>query len=117
MSRIPTQSVLTDNQVDRINEEVMKILTEIGVDFEYAPAVEVLKEHGCKVDGSRVYFDRKFVEARIAEAPSEFTLKARDEKKCTPVKDGSFILTPSYGPPFVYTLAAAARPPRTTTTW
>ena len=48
MSRIPTQSVLTDNQVDRINEEVMKILSEIGVDFEYQPAVDVLKEHGCK---------------------------------------------------------------------
>ena len=61
MSRIPTQSVLTDNQVDRINEEVMKILTEIGVDFEYAPAVEVLKAHGCKTEGSRVRFDRAFV--------------------------------------------------------
>ena len=109
MSRIPTQSVLTDNQVDRINEEVMKILTEIGVDFEYAPAVEVLKEHGCKVDGSRVYFDRKFVEARIAEAPSEFTLKARDEKKSTWCGDGSFILTPSYGPPFVYELDGTRR--------
>ena len=109
MSRIPTQSVLTDNQVDRINEEVMKILTEIGVDFEYAPAVEVLKAHGCKTEGSRVYFDRAFVEARIAEAPSEFTLKARDEKKSTPVCDGSFILTPSYGPPFVYTLDGGRR--------
>ena len=109
MSRIPTQSVLTDNQVDRINEEVMKILTEIGVDFEYAPAVDVLKEHGCKVDGSRVYFDRKFVEARIAEAPSEFTLKARDEKKSTWCGDGSFILTPSYGPPFVYELDGTRR--------
>ena len=107
--RIPTQSVLTDNQVDRINEEVMKILTEIGVDFEYAPAVEVLKAHGCKVDGSRVIFERKFVEDRIAEAPSEFTLKARDEKKSTWCGDGSFILTPSYGPPFVYTLDGGRR--------
>ena len=109
MSRIPTQNVLTDNQVDRINEEAMKILTEVGVDFEYAPAVEVLKAHGCKTEGSRVYFDRAFVEARIAEAPSEFTLKARDEKKSTPVRDGSFILTPSYGPPFVYELDGTRR--------
>nr|AHF23969.1 trimethylamine methyltransferase [uncultured bacterium Contig19] len=109
MSRIPTQSVLTDNQVDRINEEVMKILTEVGVNFEYQPAVDVLKAHGCKVEGSRVFFDRKFVEDRIAEAPSEFTLKARNEKKSTWCGDGSFILTPSYGPPFVYTIDGARR--------
>ena len=109
MSRIPTQSVLTDEQVDRINEEALKILAEIGVDFEYAPAVDMLKAHGCKTEGSRVYFDRAFVEARIAEAPSEFTLKARDESKSTPCCDGSFILTPSYGPPFVYELDGTRR--------
>ena len=43
------QDVLTDNQVDRINEEVMKILTEVGVNFEYQPAVDMLKAHGCRL--------------------------------------------------------------------
>ena len=109
MTRIPTQDVLTPEQVDRINEEVMKILTEVGVDFEYDPAIEVLKEHGVKVDGQRAFFTREFVEARLAEAPAEFTLKARDDAKSTPVCDGSFILTPSYGPPFVYDIDGNTR--------
>ena len=110
MQRIPTQDVLTPEQVDRINEEVMKILTEIGVEFEYEPAVEVLKAHGVKFEGSKAIFDRAFIEARLAEAPSEFTFKARDPEKSLECKDGSFILTPSYGPPFVYEFDGTIRP-------
>lgn len=109
MTRIPTNDVLTESQVDRINEEVMRILSEVGVEFGYDPAVEVLKAHGCKVDGQRVYFDRRFVEDRIAEAPSSFTFKARDDARSTFCGDGSFILTPSYGPPFVYELDGTRR--------
>ncbi len=109
MTRIPTNDVFTPNQVDRINEEVMKILSKVGVEFGYEPALEVFKKHGCKVDGERVYFERKFVEDCLKTVPKEFTLKARDEKKSTKVCDGSFILTPSYGPPFVYELDGSRR--------
>lgn len=109
MQRIPTNDVLTPEQVDRINEEVMRILTEVGVDFEYEPALDVLRAHGVKIEGHRAFFDRAFIEARIAEAPAEFTLRARDERKSTPCRDGSFILTPSYGPPFVYGIDGSIR--------
>lgn len=110
MQRIPTFDVLSPEQVDRINEEVMKILTEIGVEFEYEPALEVLKSHGVKVEGTRAIFERSFVEARLAEAPESFTFAARDPEKSLECADGSFILTPSYGPPFVYELDGSIRP-------
>lgn len=101
--------ILTDEQVQRINEEALKILENVGVDFEYEPAIEVLQEHGVRCEGSIAYFDPDFVMARLKEAPSEFTLEARDPAKTLTCGDNSFILSPSYGPPFIYDLNGKSR--------
>lgn len=109
MNRIPTVDVLTQEQVERIDAEVMRILTEVGCDFEYEPALEVFRGAGVRVEGNRVFLTEDFIRARLAEAPSEFTLAARNAALSTPVHDGSFILTPSYGPPFVYEIDGECR--------
>ena len=99
---IPLYDVLTQEQVQRIHDEAMKILGTIGIDFEYDPAVECFKEHGFRVNGHQVFFTEKQVMDALATCPKSFTLQARDPKKNLTCEDGSFILTPSYGPPFVY---------------
>ena len=106
---IPMVNVLTQEQCDRINEEALRILNEIGVEFEYEPAVECFKEHGLRVEGSQVYFEPDFVLEQVKKAPSSFVLQARDPKKTLKCEDGSFILTPSYGPPFVYGIDGSRR--------
>ena len=40
---IPKFDVLTQNEVENIHEHSVKILEEVGVEFTYDPAVEVLK--------------------------------------------------------------------------
>ena len=41
---IPKFDVLTQNEVENIHEHSVKILEEVGVEFTYDPAVEVLKK-------------------------------------------------------------------------
>ena len=106
---IPLYNVLTDDQVQRIHNEAMRILAEVGVDFEYEPAVECFKKHGFDVNGSVVRFTEDQVMAAVKSAPSSFTMQARNPEFTVRCGDGSFILTPSYGPPFVYDGVTGAR--------
>ena len=48
--------ILTKTQVEGIHETSLRILDQIGLDFGYPPALEVLKKGGAKVDGQRVFF-------------------------------------------------------------
>lgn len=99
---IPNYDVLTPDQVKRIDQEALRILEEVGVSFEYEPALEVLREHGVKVEGTIAFFGPDFVKDKLSEAPSEFTLAARNPEKTVKCGGDGLILTPSYGPPFVY---------------
>jgi hypothetical protein len=79
---------LTKDQEEQIHAASMRILQEIGIDFRYPPALEILKKGGAKVDGERVFFPAQLVEAQIKKAPAEFTLYARNSD-CDVVIGGS----------------------------
>ena len=99
---IPKMNVLTTEEVRKIHDQTMKILEEVGVEFTYDPAIEVLREHGQRTEGHRVYFKRDFVEAMVAKAPAQFTLQARDPEKSVRCNHVDIIFVPSYGPPYIY---------------
>ena len=54
---IPKFDVLTQNEVENIHEHSVKILEEVGVEFTYDPAVEVLKKAGGEYLTSVKLFD------------------------------------------------------------
>jgi len=99
---LPKFDVLTDEQIDKIHKNSMKILQEIGVEFSYDPAIEVFKKHGQRVEGHRVYFDPDFVENMVEKAPSQFTLHARNPEHNLVCGAGNTIYMPGYGAPFIY---------------
>lgn len=99
---LPKFDVLTDEQIDKIHKNSMRILKEIGVEFSYGPAIEVLKKNGQRVEGHRVYFDPEFVENMVEKAPSQFTLHARNPEHNLVCGDGQIIFMPGYGSPFIY---------------
>ncbi|HIZ76422.1 MAG TPA: trimethylamine methyltransferase family protein [Firmicutes bacterium] len=99
---IPKFDVLTQNEVENIHEHSVKILEEVGVEFTYDPAVEVLKKAGLKTEGHRVYFTREFIDEMMKKAPKEFKLHARNPEKTVNCNHTDLILTPSYGPPYIY---------------
>jgi trimethylamine--corrinoid protein Co-methyltransferase len=92
---------LTKNQVEQIHEASMRILAKIGVEFRYAPALEVLQKGGARVDGERVYFPSRLIEEQITKAPSEFTLYARNSDFDVVVGGNQMVFVPGYGAPFV----------------
>jgi trimethylamine--corrinoid protein Co-methyltransferase len=99
---IPKFDVLTTEEVNQIHEKTMQILEEVGVEFTYDPAIAVFKEHGQRIEGHRVYFQRTFVEEMIRKAPTSFTLHARNPEKNVQCNHQDIIFTPSYGPPYIY---------------
>ena len=94
-------SVLSDSDIKQIHEASLKLLYETGMEIEYEPAVECLKKAGMRVDGSRVYFDPSYVEKKVAEAPHEFTIYARDPQYNVHIGGDSLVFVSRYGAPFI----------------
>ncbi|XEQ96080.1 Glycine betaine methyltransferase [Sporomusa paucivorans] len=99
---LPKFNVLTPEQVNQVHEQSMRILSEVGVVFEYQPALDVLQAKGQRVEGQRVYFRRQFVEEQVAKAPAEFTLHARNPENNLVVGGDNIIYMPGYGAPFIH---------------
>jgi trimethylamine--corrinoid protein Co-methyltransferase len=63
-------AVLTEQDIHRIHDVSLEILESNGVTFhENSEAVDVLKKHGCRVDGFLVRFPRQVVEECIGHLP------------------------------------------------
>ena len=73
--------LLTNQQVEQIHESSIQILSKIGVEFGYPPALEMLKKGGAKVEKQRVFFSGRLIEAQIKKAPGKFRLYARNPEK------------------------------------
>jgi trimethylamine--corrinoid protein Co-methyltransferase len=100
---------MTRHQVEKIHEASMQILSRVGIDFHYPPALEVLKKGGAKIDGERVFFPSRLVEEQITKAPSEFTLYARDPDFNVVIGGNQMVLVPGYGATFITDLDRGRR--------
>jgi trimethylamine---corrinoid protein Co-methyltransferase len=73
---------MTLYDMEKIEDAVMTVLEETGVHMPYGPALETMKEHGCKVDFDDmvVKIPQWVCKKYLSMAPSRFTLYARDPK-------------------------------------
>ena len=73
---------LSSEEIDRINDTVLRVFEEIGCEINSEAALEALGNAGATVDRKkrRVRFSRDRVLELIAQAPSEITLCGRDNK-------------------------------------
>jgi trimethylamine--corrinoid protein Co-methyltransferase len=101
--------ILTKTQLEKVHDTSLRILEQIGVDFGYSPALEVLKKGGTKVDGQRVFFPRGLVEEQIKKPPAEFTLYARNPDHNVVIGGRNTVFAPGYGAPFVTDLENGRR--------
>ena len=101
--------ILTKTQVEKVHETSLRILEEIGLDFGYPPALELLKKGGMKIDGQRVFFPSRLVESQIKKAPRCFTLHARNPKNNVVIGGSNTVLAPGYGAAFVTDLENGRR--------
>ena len=73
-------SLLTPQDIGRINEESLRVLWEAGVQVDDDAAVRLLLDHGCAPGAPprRVRIPREVVRAALAQCPREVRLQALD---------------------------------------
>ena len=74
---------LSDKDIENIHDTSIKILTRVGFEISFPPALELLQKHGAAVDYSknRVYLTRESISRCIKQAPAEFTFYGLEEGK------------------------------------
>src|SRR5215467_5565058 len=70
--------LLSDDQIETIHQQSLRVLEEIGMDILYAEAREILARAGATVDGERVRIGREIIEHALTTPPAEFTIYARN---------------------------------------
>ncbi|MDF1499885.1 MAG: trimethylamine methyltransferase family protein [Anaerolineales bacterium] len=101
MSNRQPQELLASTDIDTIHAGTMKILSETGIAFPSEPALQVFKNNGYRVEDQVVFFDEGDLMALLGKAPSAFRIHARNPEHDVHVGDGSPVLAPGYGAPFL----------------
>jgi trimethylamine---corrinoid protein Co-methyltransferase len=76
----PRFEVLTEEGIQRIHENILKVLWEVGVDFQHEEGLEIFKKAGAVVEGERVRIPPKMVMETVQLAPHEVTLFTRESE-------------------------------------
>ncbi len=110
VSNVPVYEVANTEGIEQIHELAMRIIETIGVDFRDAESLEIWKSTDAEIDGERVRIGRNTLMALIAQAPTEYVHHARNPERTVTVGGRSMVVSPSYGPPFIYDLEGVRRP-------
>ena len=99
----------SQDDLQQIHDSSLRVLESVGIDFFYEPAIKLITKAGCKVNGTRVFFPPKLIDAPIAKAPSQFTLYARNPGKNVTIGGNHIAYIPCYGAPVVNDLDEGRR--------
>ena len=72
--------ILSDDQIETIHCQSLKVLEEIGMDIIHDEARDILEKAGALVSGERVRIGRDIVEEALKTPPAEFTFHARNPR-------------------------------------
>jgi trimethylamine--corrinoid protein Co-methyltransferase len=108
----PAMRVVSDDQIEAIHETALEILETQGLEIFDDIALDLLAREGNKVDRStkRVRFDRHWVLSRIATAPPEVTLQARNPERWLTFGGNHIVFGPVGGPPNCHDRERGRRP-------
>ncbi|BFL47747.1 trimethylamine--corrinoid methyltransferase [Lactonifactor longoviformis] len=102
--------VLSQNEIEQIHENTLRIMENIGVVMTYRPARDILEKGGAILDGERVRFPQKMVEKELKNVPSSFTMYARNPKYNVTLNTEDSVYAGPNCPPFVTDMDRGRRP-------
>jgi len=74
----PTLTLWGNEECRRLHESTLKVLADTGVEIlQDARSLDLDRELGARVEGTRVRLDPELVDAALASAPREWTVKPR----------------------------------------
>jgi trimethylamine--corrinoid protein Co-methyltransferase len=105
-------SVLNDEQLERIIDSALTVLETQGLRFLEASSRKQLALAGADVDedSMMVRFDRNFVKEKLALAPAEFGLRARNPEHKLQIGANHIVFASVGGPAFCSDLDKGRRP-------
>jgi trimethylamine--corrinoid protein Co-methyltransferase len=96
------QEILSQEDVDRIHQTSMRVLSNVGVEFPSEEALAVFRRHGVKTAGTRVYIMEDQLWKALETAPARFTLHARNPERSVTIGEREpIVFAPGYGAPFL----------------
>ena len=104
--------VLPAEQVERIHQASMQILEEVGIQFLDDEALELWTQAGADVDraSQQVRIDRDLLMSLLAQAPAQFTVRARNPERNLQIGGGYINFAPGAGCPFISDFERGRRP-------
>jgi len=104
--------VLSADQVETILDAALTILETTGFRFLQEESRQLLIDAGAEpvTEDNMIRLDRELVMAKVAEAPAEFRLRARDPKHDLHIGGNSIVFSSVGGPAFVSDLDNGRRP-------
>ena len=109
MRNVPVYEVVNAEGVEQIHDLAMRIVERIGVDFRDAESLDIWKKTDAEIQGERVRVSRDTLMALVDQAPSEYVHHARNPERTVTVGGRSMVVSPSYGPPYIYDLEGKRR--------
>ena len=108
--KFPPTNILSTDEIESIHQASLKVLNEIGMDFLYPEALDLLrKSGGVKIEGERVRFEAAFIEEYLSYAPSEFTIHARNPENSTRIGGDNMVFGTVGSPPSCYDMEGGRR--------
>lgn len=98
---MPRFEILDEAAMQELERGWRRIVSELGIEFLYEPALDYLRDAGQTVDGQLVKFDPDWILEQVAKAPPEFTLQARNPERSVRVGGRHMVFSAVYGCPFV----------------
>lgn len=94
----------------QIHNAAMEIMAEVGVKFQNAKAIEILKANGIRVEGKIAYFTEDQVMHWVKMAPESFTIYAKNPKYNMFMGGDQVNPAPTYGCAFIDDWDGTRRP-------
>lgn len=108
--KILPYELLDEESLQRIEAHAGWILKEIGIEFSGdEEALELFKDAGASVTGSRVRFETGLAQSLCVTAPTSFCMEGRDPASSITLGGDHVVLMPAYGSPFVSDLENGRR--------
>ncbi len=103
--------ILDEEGLGIIEANADTVLEEIGIEFhDDAEALEIWRDAGATVDGTRVRFPRGMLRRIIQDnAPAEFIQRARNPANNVRIGGDATVFAPAYGSPFIRNLDEGRR--------
>jgi trimethylamine--corrinoid protein Co-methyltransferase len=96
------QEILSREDVERIHQTSMRVLSNVGVEFPSDEVLAVFRQYGVRTDGTRVYITEDQLWKALETAPARFTLHARNPERSVAIGEGEpTVFAPGYGAPFL----------------